>query len=505
MPDGAQQRNPRTLDDIVEAARARGLDPRREAGEWKFPCPAAGHPGDGDANCSAYEKNGEPRVTCNSHRCHPVDILKGLGLWDDARTPRRPPRRRARPALKVLSAQDLLDEDYEPPRLGTETNPFPDRDMMALSSCLLDRQMNFRLNTRAKRIEWARDGRGWQPVTDTFMDHLRDQFARQYYVWTHRGAAPLRFGRERWSEAVNALVHEHRVDPFRERLEDGPAWDGERRIDEILSNLFGTQREALEMWAGRFVFLGAVERTYRPGAKLDEIPVFIGDQGIGKSAFLRCALPPDMPDLYSDGLRWDARPGDQVDATLGKVIVEVSEMAGRGRAEIEAMKAYISRQDDGTVRRPYARHPEPLPRQFIICGTTNRADDLPNDPSGNRRFVPVELGPAKCAVETYMDAVRDQCWAEALELFRDGESARLPRSLRALQRDRAEAHRDRDDLVEDVIAGLPKAGEYKLGEIITAMGAAAVGIHQRRIINALRNAGWKHHRTMHGRFWTPPA
>ena len=117
--------------------------------------------------------------------------------------------------------------------------------------------------------------------------------------------------------------------------------------------------------------------------------MLIGEQGIGKSAFLKSMLQPEMPDLFSDGLRFDAFPEKQLEAVRGRVVVEVSEMAGRSRADIEAMKAFVSRQDDGHVRRPYARHTEPQPRRFVMCGTINVLTDLPNDPAGNRRFVPV--------------------------------------------------------------------------------------------------------------------
>ena len=51
----------------------------------------------------------------------------------------------------------------------------------------------------------------------------------------------------------------------------------------------------------------------------------------------------------------------------------------------------------------------PLHRRCIIVGTTNRTDVLPNDPSGNRRFVPVLLNPAARAVEDYMAFHRDSC------------------------------------------------------------------------------------------------
>ncbi len=49
---------------------------------------------------------------------------------------------------------------------------------------------------------------------------------------------------------------------------------------------------------------------------------------------------------------------------------------------------------------------------------------LPKDPSGLRRFVPVTLeGGDPAHVSDYLDMHRDQLWAEALELYREGAPA----------------------------------------------------------------------------------
>ena len=211
----------------------------------------------------------------------------------------------------------------------------------------------------------------------------------------------------------------------------------------------------LSTWASRYLVLGVIQRTYQPGCKLDEIPVLIGAQGIGKSAVLRAILPPDMPDLHGDGLRWDGRDKEQVEATLGRAIVEVSEMGGRRRAEIEHIKSFITRQDDGHVRLSYAVATEPLPRRFIIVGTTNEVADLPNDPSGNRRFVPIPAdGNVMGSVEKFFAHHREMFWAEGMALYAAGHRANLPRELHAAQRERAELHRDRDDVLEDAVVTL---------------------------------------------------
>ena len=80
----------------------------------------------------------------------------------------------------------------------------------------------------------------------------------------------------------------------------------------------------------------------------------------------------------------------------------------------------------------YRRNTEPLPRRCIIVGTTNIDQALPNDPSGNRRFVPVAVWAGKrghAGVRAYLDEHREQLWAEALALWRAGTFRRGCRKL----------------------------------------------------------------------------
>jgi predicted P-loop ATPase len=114
-----------------------------------------------------------------------------------------------------------------------------------------------------------------------------------------------------------------------------------------------------------------------------------------------------------------------IERTLGKWIVEASDLAGKKKVEIEQLKATLSRQIDGPARLAYAHVPMERPRQFVVIGTTNSAVYLV-DPTGSRRFWPV-------AIQKFdVDAIRkdcDQLWAEATECEARGDSIRLSESL----------------------------------------------------------------------------
>ena len=59
----------------------------------------------------------------------------------------------------------------------------------------------------------------------------------------------------------------------------------------LLIDLFGAEDTERNRWAGRYIPIGAIQRTFDPGCKLDEILVLVGEQGSGKSTYVR-QIPP---------------------------------------------------------------------------------------------------------------------------------------------------------------------------------------------------------------------
>ena len=130
---------------------------------------------------------------------------------------------------------------------------------------------------------------------------MREEIARQFYIRTREGPKPLAWGREAFHDSLSALLHYRERDPFLDYLDELPLWDGLARVEGLLCNMFGAAWSPLAEWASLFMFLGVVQRTFEPGCKLDEIPVLIGPQGIGKSALPRNAVPPDIPEATVSG------------------------------------------------------------------------------------------------------------------------------------------------------------------------------------------------------------
>ena len=340
---------------------------------------------------------------------------------------------------------------------GMITQTFPRRDKQALEKGLSLMGVALRYNVRRQRAEIKNGAHSWCDITDRSESHLRTELARRFRYQTARDTAPLNFSDNTWAVCLKSMLHDNEIDPFKTWLEALPEWDQIARVRHWIKDCFEVDPQGdgeLTAWAAQFVFLGPVWRTFQPGTKMDEAVVLSGPGGIGKSTALRLALPQNIEGLFGDGLQLAARDQERAEALQGRVIVEASEMAGSTRAELDSLKSFLTRVDDGTVRLAYRRNPEPSPRRCVIIGTCNVADPLPNDPSGNRRFVVIRLKSGDVPhVVQYLESNRMQLWAEAVALYRQPVEAWLPQELASVQSVANEAARRSDEILEDAVEG----------------------------------------------------
>ena len=390
----------------------------------------------------------------------------------------------------------------------------PDKTAKSLDKALTILGVHLRFNTRNHRAEWCYvedwapglEGKlvGWRDFGEMSQSYLADE-VRKRFVMPGRGdkPVPLKFSYVGWREAVNVILYNNQVDPFQQWLETLPKWDGKHRLSFWLDKIFTIHDDdyLLATWTAKFLILGAVWRTYAPGLKLDEMPVLIGPGGIGKSTALKQLLPPIMPDAFSDSLNLAADNKQRVESLQGRVIVEVSEMVGYQKADMESLKAFLSRTDDGSVRLAFRRNPETMLRRCILAGTADHERPLPND-ANLRRFVPVRLvdGNPK-RVYDYLDLYRAQLWAEAVAMYNEGKEARLPDGLKKLQKAATEIARSSDVMLEDAVDLFLERGPdmFTLAKIADAVnligtdkhGAKVDAISERKLINVLRMRGFQ--------------
>ena len=379
---------------------------------------------------------------------------------------------------------------------SAEPEVYPNRNAETLERCLGQLGYDVRWNVRARRREILIDST-WHELNDRQAADIRNELRRRFKYLGGKGAAPMNFSRDMFFDRLDALLAHREDDPFIEWLEALPEWDGVPRLDGLLVRNFGAADNPLSHWCSRAPFIGAVQRAYVPGAKIDEVPVLIGAQGLGKAAHVRSLLPPEFPEWHGDAIDLSARAKEKAEALQGRVIVELSELSGLRRAEMEAVKSFITRQDDGQHRGAYARCPETAPRRAVFVGTSNDQTPLPNDPSGNRRFVPVVLTHG-CRIEVIAEGNHESWWAEALARYEQLETGSLPRDLHQDAAENAERYRDRDDVIEDKIAGWPSDSvePMTLDELAKrlAFERPPSRAEEMRLSAALRNCGWQRKR-----------
>jgi predicted P-loop ATPase len=217
-------------------------------------------------------------------------------------------------------------------------------------------------------------------------------------------------------DALALDVEKHSFHPIQEYL-NSLKWDKVPRVDTLLIDYFGAADNSYTRAAIRKTLCAAVTRVFHPGAKFDMVLVLVGKQGTYKSTFVRKLGMDWFSDTFST-----FQGKESFEQLRGAWLVEMAELSGLKKAEVETIKQFISKCDD-MYRPAYGRTVETYKRQCVFFGTTNDSDFL-HDPSGNRRFNPVNIDFDKATKSVRDDLTQDevdQIWAEAYYLVKQGE------------------------------------------------------------------------------------
>ncbi|QNO13351.1 hypothetical protein HYG86_00455 [Alkalicella caledoniensis] len=295
-------------------------------------------------------------------------------------------------------------------------------------------QMKHLMDVNGK-LPWEQVKDGWN---DADLANLRMYFDRHYGIWS-----PSKI-----KDALLTAASERVFHPIKDYLNQLPVWDGNERVDRLLIDYLGAEDNKYTRAVMRKTLVAAVARIYEPGTKFDYILVLNGPQGIGKSTFFAKLGGA----WFSDSLTVsDMRDKAGAEKLQGYWILELGELAGLRKIDVETVKSFITRTDD-KFRHSYGVNVENHPRQCIIVGSTNNISGFLRDITGNRRFWPVRVSGGKKSVWNIQDV--DQIWAEALARYKDGEDMILKgdEELMALeeQRDAMEAD-DREGLIRDYL------------------------------------------------------
>ena len=253
-------------------------------------------------------------------------------------------------------------------------------------------------------VPWAHPNRFWRDADDAHLvGYLGDNYAE--------------FSQVNIKNAITRVADERAYHPIREYLDTLPVWDGVKRVDTLLIDYLGAVDSAYVRAVTAKTLIAAIARVKQPGCKFDNILVLNGPQGVGKSTLIAKL----GGEWYSDSLSLnDTKDKTAAEKLQGYWIMEIGELAGMRKTDVETLKAFISRQND-IYRGAYGQRTYPHNRQCVFIGTTNATDGFLRDITGNRRFWPVEVGQGRKAPWGLTEGEIGQIWAEALERYEKGE------------------------------------------------------------------------------------
>ena len=309
------------------------------------------------------------------------------------------------------------------------------------------------------------------------------------YIETRYGA----FSNRNYDIAIGKVTDDRSYHPIRDYLSALPEWDQTPRIETLLIDYLGAPDNRYVRAVTRKTLCAAVKRVLQPGVKFDTMLVLNGPQGVGKSTLIAKL----GGEWFNDSLSLnDTKDKTAAEKLQGFWIMEIGELAGLRKAEVETLRSFLSRQND-IYRASFGKRATPHLRQCVFFGTTNEESGYLRDTTGNRRFWPVKT-PGNGYKHSWQLTQReiDQIWAEALFYVQQGEKIHLDSEIDALakeeQREAMETD-EREGLVREYLdkllpedwetMDLPERRGFLRGDAFT--GGNRVGSVRRNTVCAL--------------------
>jgi hypothetical protein len=290
-----------------------------------------------------------------------------------------------------------------------------------------------RLNLMSLRATWCSS-----PIVDVGLDppEAGEDLRDDHIVYVQQVLAKeqgLSVGKDVAWSALEKIAYENKFHPVQEYL-SSLTWDGKPRLKNWLHVYFGADDTEYNGNVGKWWLISAVARAMHPGCQVDYCLILEGEQGIGKSQGINI-----LAGKWYLGSLPDIRDRDRAADTIADSwIIEIAELDAIKGAGMTRVKEFVSQMSD-KYRPAYARATVVRQRGCVFIGTTNEKIYL-NDPTGARRFWPVE-----CKRPVDRDALtrdRDQLWAEALVALKAGEKHYPSKEHLAEIEEQQEARRD---------------------------------------------------------------
>ncbi len=150
------------------------------------------------------------------------------------------------------------------------------------------------------------------------------------------------------------------------------------------------------------------------------MPILTGEQGAGKTKFMRALVPEVLKDYVSN--RIERSKDGNITMTRNLLVID-DELDNLKRASIEQLKDRLS-SVYMTFRPPYGKYDLTAKRTASLIGATNNIDFL-SDHTGNRRFFPIPVIKCENEIQHYknmqklMNFDTNTLWALGLYLYQN--------------------------------------------------------------------------------------
>ena len=164
-----------------------------------------------------------------------------------------------------------------------------------------------------------------------------------------------------------------------------PNWDGRDRVTQLALRV----KTDNPHWASDFhkwmlsmvAHWKGIDRNHGNAI----VPMLIGSQGCGKTAFCGIILPEELRDYYIDKIDFKNETAINLGLT-SFALINIDEFDMLSRSQQPLLKHLISKSDV-KMRPPYGKAYEQRRRYASFIATTNNLRPLPDDKSGSRRFI----------------------------------------------------------------------------------------------------------------------
>jgi Virulence-associated protein E/Bifunctional DNA primase/polymerase, N-terminal len=293
-------------------------------------------------------------------------------------------------------------------------------------------------------------------------------------------------------DAVKLVAHRRSFDSAQlwlERLQ----WDGRHRVDSFLQTYCAAHGTPYERAVSRYLWSALAGRVLVPGVKADMVPILVGAQGVKKTSGIEALVP--SPDYY---VTIDLGQHDEETARRmrGRLVLEVAELRGLRTRDRMAINSFITERADTWVPK-YEEFAQTVLRRGVFIGTSNDREFL-DDETGNRRWLPVEVGTIDRAA---IERDRLQLWAEGAAIFlAEGVvwdvAERLAIGVHQQFRISDEVL---ENEIEQWLAVLPDLASFSLKELLLGIGREEKHLTrplEMRAAKILTNLGWGKNRRM---------